>query len=123
VRADTARTEVSGPPSREAHVRKLLVTTLAAIAAALALLVSSGLAAPDASQFCTALNDLGQQNHGQCVSLVQEVSYSQNGNKSGQGATDAVGFCKEVDAILKVVGSGGLKGIGFTFGQCVNAVK
>jgi hypothetical protein len=85
------------------------------------LTVSSGVAAPDVTQTCTSLNDLGVS-HGQCVSTLQEFSYFSAGDKSGQGATDAVGFCKETDAIITILGGGGLKGIGITFGQCVNFV-
>jgi hypothetical protein len=100
-------------------VKKLIVATLVTVAAALALLVSSGAAAPDASQMCTALNDLATS-HGQCVSTLQEVSYS----SSGLGATDAVAFCKQLDAISKIIGDGGLlKGAGLTFGECVTFVK
>ena len=101
---------------------KLIVAILVAIVATLALTVSSGFAAPDVSQTCTSVVDLGL-GHGQCVAAVQELDYFSNGNNDGQGATDAVGFCKQIDGISKILGGGGLKGIGITFGECVNFVE
>jgi len=100
-------------------VKKLIMTTLVTIAAVLAVPVSSGVVAPDASQLCTSLNDLALS-HGECVSIVQEVDYP----SGGLGATDAVAFCKQLDAISKIIGDGGLlKGAGIPFGECVKFVN
>jgi hypothetical protein len=101
---------------------KLIVAMLVAIAATLALTVSSGFAAPDTSQICTSLADVGLS-HGQCVAAAQELRYSFNGNKDGQGATDPVEFCKQLDGTSKLFGGGGLHAVGITFGECVNFVK
>ena len=101
---------------------KLIVAMLVAIAATLAMTVSSGFAAPDVSQTCTSLDDVGLS-HGQCVAAAQELSYFSNSDKDGQGTTGAVGFCKQIDGISKILGGGGLQAIGITFGECVNFAK
>jgi hypothetical protein len=57
------------------------------------------------------------------LAAAQELSYYSNGDKDGQGTTDAVGFCKQIDGISKILGGGGLQAIGITFGECVNFVN
>ena len=98
-------------------MKKLFVTALVAIVAALALMVASSAAAPDGSQFCSENTDLGLTTHGQCVSIVQEVLYDSTGIARDQGATGAVDFCKQIDALLRL-GGGSLN-----IGECVNLLK
>jgi hypothetical protein len=98
-------------------LKKFFVTALVAVVAALALMVASSVAAPDASQFCTENTELGLTTHGQCVSIVQEGLYGSTGIARDQGATGAVDFCKQIDALLR------LDGGSLNIGECVNLLK